>query len=91
MRDCTTCKFDTVELVCKQGHFRGGTENRDTLQIIRVIQNCHAWEERSKCWCERDRVCVILSGNPLYVTLDGCHYQEKVKFFFCPECGRKLG
>ncbi len=61
MKDCRTCQWNTVVFIpllstkdgissrerCLQGHVRW---NKFETWII---ENCHAWQERKKCECEK--------------------------------------
>ena len=70
-KGCETCKFDRLNpqgqrmIQCDQGHAR-------TFQ--KIINNCHAWEKKEKCWCEIDN-------------MDVWRYR---KWNYCPKCGRKI-
>ena len=84
-KDCLNCKWDKLNpqgqrmIQCDQGHVR---------PFQKIIDNCHAWEEKERCWCdypvaERNNWNVSIRGpdglpNPVW------------SFTFCPVCGRSL-
>jgi len=86
-RSCEDCKWDRLNqegkrmIQCGQGHAR---------TFEKVIENCHAWEKKEKCWCELKN-----PQSPLWKYLPG--YPDKkntalpMEINFCPECGKRLG
>jgi len=74
MGDCTTCRFDTETLNCKQGHMRDwhhelGLEKGKPIPI----QGCHAWEEK-ECFCSKITIYGVDTG---------------IFDMVCKTCGRK--
>lgn len=92
MKNCTNCKWDRLNpqghermIQCGQGHDR---------LIDKVIENCHAWEEKKECWCEKEGERRIQLHDYIYVNdgLNSTHYQMRPPEIpkYCPRCGRKL-
>ncbi len=83
MKDCESCKWDVKSesqnlrmIQCGQGHAR-------TFQ--KTIEECHAWKEKEKCWCEKVKNRMVFKG------LDGGGFEiNPSKVAFCPWCSRKL-
>ena len=91
MGDCIMCKWDKFNsqgqrmIQCGQGHAR-------TFQ--KIIEDCHAWEEKEKCWCESPLGYKRLQLHDYIVDQDGLgHYQMRSpeNAEFCPRCSRFLG
>jgi hypothetical protein len=83
MKSCDTCRWNTEECFCLQGHRRQqwvyGTYR------LRAI-NCHAWAEKEekKCWCADFK-----EESPKQIRYyDGFNWILWTPKF-CPECGRK--
>ena len=84
-RNCINCKFDRLNsekermIQCFQGHVR---------IFKKVVENCHAWEEKKKCWCgysnrERNNWNVSVKdreGLPNFVW----------NIAYCPVCGKPM-
>ena len=89
MTKCLDCKYDILDVEgqrmeqCRQGHSR---------TFKRMIENCHAWEEKPKCWCE-------LEGEKRMQVQDYWVDQWKLGHYqmrgveiaqYCPYCGKRL-
>ena len=81
-RSCKDCKWDRLNpegkrmIQCGQGHAR---------TFEKVIENCHAWEEKSNCWCIKVKNKMIFKG------LGGGRFEiNPSKAIYCPICGKKL-
>jgi hypothetical protein len=52
-RSCEDCKWDKKGMICLQGHVRGIKCKIADGYV--PLEDCHAWEEKVKCWCEKIR------------------------------------
>ncbi len=89
MRDCTTCRYESKNPICHQGHNR-------VYEDKEGIQDCHAWleEVKEKCWwcddykaylfeCMSHHLVISLERFNKFIGLDPNNPK-------CPICGRKL-
>ena len=86
MKNCQNCQWDKLNpqgqkmIQCGQGHIR-------TFQ--KIIENCHAWEEKKKCWCEypqERRNNMIVSVRDMI----GVGPYPFWDIIYCPACGKEI-
>jgi len=81
-RSCEDCKWDRLNLQeermiqCGQGHVR---------TFKKVVEDCHAWEKKEKCWC------VEVKNRMVFKGIGGGGFEiNPSKANYCPVCGKHL-
>ena len=88
-RSCEDCKWNRLNpqgqkmIQCGQGHAR-------TFQT--TIEDCHAWKEKEKCWCEADGQKRLQLHDYVRNQYGDGNYQMRstTTAKYCPICGKKL-
>jgi len=87
-RSCEDCKFEKDGMICLQGHVRKTKyENLNAVGHI-DLEDCHAWGEKLKCWCEYSKE-RRNNWNVSIIGKDGLP-TPVWDIIYCPVCGGKL-